>query len=65
MIAYGNKDFPFMDIMAEDFGKKLKDAKCDAKVMKLDRDHFSIIIQMAAKADDQLTKAMVEFMTKK
>ena len=54
LIAYGNKDFPFMDIMAEDFGKKLKDAKCDATVMKLERDHFSIIIQMAGKADDQL-----------
>jgi dipeptidyl aminopeptidase/acylaminoacyl peptidase len=65
LIAYGNKDFPFMDIMAEDFGKKLKEAKCDATVMKLERDHFSIIIQMAGKADDQLTKAMVEFMTKK
>ena len=34
-------------------------------MMKLDRDHFSIVIQMGMKADDQLTKAMVEFMTKK
>ena len=65
LIAYGNKDFPFLDQMAEQFGKKLSECKCDAKVMKLDRDHFSIIIQMASKTDDQLTKAMVEFMTKK
>jgi hypothetical protein len=33
--------------------------------MKIDRDHFSIVIQMGTKADDPLTRAMVEFMTKK
>jgi len=65
LIAYGKNDFPFLDVMAEDFGKKLKECKCDATVMKMDRDHFSIIISMATKADDPLTKAMVEFMTKK
>jgi acetyl esterase/lipase len=65
LIAYGSRDFPFLDLMAEDFGKKLKEHKNEATVMKLDRDHFSIIIQMGMKADDQLTRAMVEFMTKK
>jgi acetyl esterase/lipase len=65
LIAYGNRDFPFMDLMAEELGKKLKQAKCDATVMKMDRDHFTIVIQMGTKADDPLTKAMVEFMTKK
>jgi acetyl esterase/lipase len=65
LIAYGSKDFPFLDMMAEEFGKKLKDAKNEATVMKLDRNHFSIIIEMGTKADDQLTKAMVEFMTRK
>jgi acetyl esterase/lipase len=65
LIAYGNKDFPFLDQMAEQFGKKLSASKCTAKVMKLDRDHFSIIIKLAADADDPLGKAMVEFMTKK
>jgi acetyl esterase/lipase len=64
LIAYGTKDFPFLDQMAEQFGKKLADCKCDAKVMKLDRDHFSIIINLAASADDPLTKAMVAFMKK-
>lgn len=63
LIAYGTKDFPFLDQMAEQFGQKLKACKCDAKVMKLDRDHFSIIINLAASADDPLTKTMVEFMT--
>lgn len=66
LIAYGDKDFPFLDGMAEDLGKKLKAARCEAKVMKLpQRDHFSIIINTATKADDPLTKAMVEFMGKK
>jgi acetyl esterase/lipase len=64
LIAYGTKDFPFLDQMAEQFGKKLSDCKCDAKVMKLDRDHYSIIVQLAASATDPLTKAMVEFMKK-
>jgi dipeptidyl aminopeptidase/acylaminoacyl peptidase len=66
LIAYGTRDFPFMDLMAEELSKKLKQCKCDATVMKMEqRDHFSIIIQMGSKADDPLTKAMVEFMTKK
>ena len=65
LIAYGNKDFPFLDLLAEEFGKKLKDAKSEATIMKLERDHFSIVIQMGTKADDELTKAMVKFMTGK
>jgi poly(3-hydroxybutyrate) depolymerase len=65
LIAYGNRDFPILDLLAEEFGKKLKAEKNDATVMKLDRDHYSIIIQMGTKADDQLTRAMVEFMSKK
>jgi len=65
LIAYGNKDFPFLDLMAEEFGKKLKECKNEATVMKLDRNHFSIIIEMGLKADDPLTRAMVAFMTKK
>src|SRR5262245_11795523 len=65
LIAYGTKDFPSLDQMAEQFGKKLKDCKCDTRVMKLERDHYTIIIQLAASADDELTKAMVEFMTKR
>jgi acetyl esterase/lipase len=65
LIAYGNRDFPLLDIMAEQFGKKLSECKCNPKVIKVDRDHFSIIIKLATDADDPLGKAMVEFMTKK
>ncbi|HVK09623.1 MAG TPA: alpha/beta hydrolase [Gemmataceae bacterium] len=62
LIAYGAKDFPFLDMMAEQFGKKLTANKCDAKVLKLDRDHFSIIISAATSAADPLAKGMLEFM---
>jgi acetyl esterase/lipase len=62
LIAYGSKDFPFLDTMAEQFGKKLTACKCDAKVMKLDRDHYSIIVWAAASAADPLTKGMLGFM---
>ncbi|HJZ94834.1 MAG TPA: alpha/beta hydrolase [Gemmataceae bacterium] len=65
LIAYGTSDFPTLDQMAEKFGKKLTECKCDATVMKLDRDHYSIIIRLAASADDPLTKAMLEFIAKK
>ena len=64
LIAYGNQDFPLLDQMAEQLGRKLTECKCDAKVMKLERDHYSIIRQMGTKPDDPLTKAMVEMMTK-
>jgi acetyl esterase/lipase len=64
LIAYGNKDLPLIDTLSEQFGKKLKDCKCDAKVMKLQRDHISIVVEMGTKADDPLTQAMVEFIKK-
>jgi poly(3-hydroxybutyrate) depolymerase len=65
LIAYGNRDFPLFDLMAEEFGKKLREEKNEATVMKLDRTHYTIIYEMGTKADDPLTRAMVEFMTKK
>jgi acetyl esterase/lipase len=66
LVAYGDADFPTLDKMAEDFGKKLKDQKNDVTVMKLEkRNHFSIIINLAVNAQDPLTQAMVSFVTKK
>jgi acetyl esterase/lipase len=65
LIAYGTKDIPFLDAMAEEFGKKLTECKCDCKVMKMERDHYTIIKNMASDVDDPLTKAMLEFMGKK
>ena len=65
LIAYGSKDFPFMDQMAEQMGKKLTECKCDAKVMKVERDHISIVVKMGTETEDPLHKAMLEFMKKK
>jgi acetyl esterase/lipase len=65
LIAYGTKDPRSLEQMAEQFGKKLTECKCDATVMKLERDHYSIVIRLAASADDPLTQAMLEFMAKK
>ena len=65
LIAYGDKDFPTLDKMAEDFGKKLKQSKCEAEVLKLEkRDHFTIIINLIASAADPLTAAMLKFIDK-
>lgn len=65
LIAYGNKDFPFLDQMAEDMNKKLNECKCESKTLKLERDHISIVVKLAADAEDPLGKAMVEFIRKK
>jgi len=64
LIAYGNKDFPSLDQMAEDMNKKLNDCKCESKTLKLERDHISIVVKLAADAEDPLGKAMVEFIKK-
>lgn len=66
LVAYGDADFPTLDKMAEEFGKKLKAQKNDVTVMKLEkRNHFTIIINLAVNAQDPLTQAMVNFVTKK
>ena len=64
LIAYGNKDLPFLDQMAEEMSKKLTACKCEAKTLKLERDHISIVVKLSADADDPLGKAMVEFIKK-
>lgn len=65
LVAYGDKDLPTLDLMAEQFGKKLKENKCDCTVLKLDkRDHISIITNAAANKDDPLAKTMVDFINK-
>ena len=65
LIAYGDKDLPMLDIMAEQFGKKLTECKCPTRVMKIsDRDHVSIMRNAAGNAEDPLTKAIVEFVKK-
>jgi acetyl esterase/lipase len=66
LVAYADKDLPTLDLMAEQFGKKLQENQCDCKVLKLEqRDHISIIINTAANKDDPLAKAMIDFINKR
>jgi acetyl esterase/lipase len=66
LIAYASKeeDKP-IGKMSEQFGKALKEAKCDAAVLKIDdRDHITIIRKAITDADDPLTQAMLKFIAK-
>lgn len=65
LICYADKDFPTIDRMSEDFCKKLSDGKCDAKLLKVnDRNHFTIIVQLALNSEDPCTKSMLDFIAK-
>jgi hypothetical protein len=65
LICYGDKDFLTIDKKSEDFCKKLTDVKCEACTLKLDnRNHFTIIIQLAVDSTDPCTKAMFDFIAK-
>lgn len=66
LVSYADSDFPTLDRMAEDFGKKLKESKNDVTLMKMEkRNHFSIIINLAVSEKDPLTQAMIGFVNKK
>lgn len=61
LIVYADKDFTYLDSMAEAMGKCLKDAKCTVNVMKInDRDHYTIIRSMV-KETDPVTQAALKF----
>ncbi len=64
LIIYADKDFPFLDVMAEQFCKKLKGCKCDAASLKVARrDHITLIIQTASETDPA-TQAILEFIAR-
>lgn len=66
LIAYADKDMIGLDQMAEQFNTKLKGAKCDCALMKIEkRDHISIIVNVAIAPDDPLFKGMLDFIQKK
>jgi acetyl esterase/lipase len=66
LVAYADRDLPGLEQMAKAFGEKLKSSKDDVEIMKLsNRDHISIMLQLATKADDPLAKAVREFVEKK
>jgi len=65
LIAYADKDYPLLGPLAEQFGKALKKSKCEAEVLKIkDRDHISIIKNLATNQDDPATRAMFAFVAK-
>jgi acetyl esterase/lipase len=64
-LLYAEKEYPTLDLMAEQMGKALKDCKCDASITKLkDRDHVSIIRKAASDETDPAVQAIFEFMAK-
>lgn len=65
LVIYADSDFPTIDKTSEAFCKKLCDCKCEAKTLKAtERNHFSIIIQLALNADDVCTAEMLKFIAK-
>lgn len=64
-ILYAEKDYPFLDQMAEEMAKKLKGCKCDANICKIkDRDHVSIIRNACGSEEDPVTQMILEFVAR-
>lgn len=64
LILYADKDYPFLDVMAEQFCKKMKGCECDAAILKVtNRTHISIIIGLSDEADPA-TQAVLEFVAR-
>jgi acetyl esterase/lipase len=64
LIIYADKDYPFLDVMGEEFCKKLKGCRCEASSLKVgNRTHITIIVQVASETDPA-TQAMLEFIAR-
>ncbi len=64
LVAYADKDYPFLDIMAEQLCKKLEGCKCEVTSLKVaNRTHITIIVQIANEADPA-TQAMLAFIAR-
>jgi acetyl esterase/lipase len=61
LVIYADRDYATIDLMSEQFGKKLKECKCQADVLKIEkRDHISIIVNMVNESD-VTTQAVLQF----
>jgi dipeptidyl aminopeptidase/acylaminoacyl peptidase len=61
LLIYADKDFLFLDRMAEQMCAALKKCQCEANTLKVkDRDHISIIVQVQ-KEEDLTTQAILDF----
>lgn len=64
LIGYADQDFPTIDVMSEQLGKKLKECKCDVEVLRLpDRDHITLMSSMR-KDTDPMTQAVLRFIAR-
>jgi acetyl esterase/lipase len=64
LVLYADKEIAGLGKQAEAFGEAMKKAKCDIEVKMIkDRNHISII-RNAARADDEMTTAIVAFIRK-
>jgi acetyl esterase/lipase len=65
LIVYADKDYLFLDRMAEQFCAKLKKCKCEARSLKVEkRTHISIIVQLAVNEADPATQAVLQFIAR-
>src|SRR5262249_48048942 len=61
LIVYAEKDFPTCDVMSEQFCKKLKSKKAEARTVEIkDRNHMTIIVKASAD-DDPVARHIQEF----
>jgi acetyl esterase/lipase len=64
LVLYADREMAGLGKQAEAFARAMRKAKCDIEVKVIkDRDHISII-RNAAKADDEMTTAIVAFIRK-
>jgi acetyl esterase/lipase len=64
LIVYADKDYPMLDVMAEQFCKQLKKCKCEARSLRIgQRDHISLIVRAANEADPT-AQAILQFIAR-
>ncbi len=64
-ILYAEKEYPFLDQMAEQMNKKLQGSKCDATLCRIkERDHTSIIRNACGSDEDPVTQMILQFVAK-
>lgn len=61
LIIYADQDFPFCDVMSEQFAQALRNQQGKVRVLRVkDRNHFTILLN-AARLGDPVLQALTEF----
>ena len=64
LILYADRDYPFLDTMAEKMGQALKDARCEVSTRKVaERNHISILAKVI-EPGDPTRQAVLDFVKK-